>query len=205
MLIKFDKLLKFCKTPIKGIIHIGAHECEEKQYYDPIGITDEKVIWIEAMQEKVELCKKRGLYVYNIVVSDYDNENVTFNVTNNGQSSSMLQLGTHMHHHPTVKVINQYQTTTTTMKTFIEQNKIDIDKFNFMNLDIQGAELKALKGMKEYINKIDYIYLEVNSEYVYEKCALLPEIDNFLGTLGFKCVCLEMTPNCWGDAFYVRK
>jgi len=33
------------------------------------------------------------------------------------------------------------------------------------NLDIQGAELKALKSMGDYLNNVDYIYTEVNSDY----------------------------------------
>ncbi len=37
--------------------------------------------------------------------------------------------------------------------------------FNFLNLDIQGAELKALKSMGDYLNNVDYIYTEVNSDY----------------------------------------
>jgi hypothetical protein len=31
-------------------------------------------------------------------------------------------------------------------------------EYNFLNLDIQGAELKALKGMEEYLNDVDYLY-----------------------------------------------
>ena len=52
--------------------------------------------------------------------------------------------------------------------------------FNFLNLDIQGAELKALKSMGDYLNNVDYIYTEVNSDYVYEDCALITELDDYL-------------------------
>jgi len=47
MLIKFASIIS--KYPnIKGILHIGAHECEELNDYNLNGITDENIIWIEA-------------------------------------------------------------------------------------------------------------------------------------------------------------
>jgi hypothetical protein len=72
-------------------------------------------------------------------------------------------------------------------------------------LDIQGTELKALKGMESYLPTIDYIYTEVNSDYVYEKCSLIGEIDDYLSNFGFKRVETEWFEDCkWGDAFYIR-
>ena len=83
--------------------------------------------------------------------------------------------------------------------------KYDID-YNFLNLDIQGAELKALKGMEEYLDKVDYIYTEVNEDYVYKGCALVSELDEFLGKYGFTRVETSWAGNCkWGDAFYIKK
>ena len=75
-----------------------------------------------------------------------------------------------------------------------------------MNLDIQGAELKALKGMEEYLNSVDYIYSEVNSDYVYKNCALVKEIDEYLLKFGLHRVETKWYGDCkWGDAFYIRK
>lgn len=204
MLINPNEWLKFCKVPIKGIIHIGAHECEEQGYYNNIGLTKDKVIWIEAMDDKVKIYKEQGYNIYNITVSDKDNEKVTFSITNNGQSSSILELGTHLIHHPHIHVVKKEEKNTTTMKTFIESKKINMNNYNFMNLDIQGAELKAIKGMGQYLNYIDYVYAEVNTEYVYKDCGLLNEIDAYLATYGFSRVIINMTEYKWGDAFYVK-
>jgi len=78
--------------------------------------------------------------------------------------------------------------------------------YNFLNLDIQGVELKALKGMEEYLNKVDYIYTEVNSDYVYEKCAIIGEVDEYLLKFGLHRVETKWCGDCrWGDAFYIRK
>lgn len=59
--------------------------------------------------------------------------------------------------------------------------------------------------MGDYINYIQYIYTEVNTEKVYKDCALLNEIDEFLKEKGFIRVPCKIYDNCgWGDAFYIR-
>ena len=75
---------------------------------------------------------------------------------------------------------------------------------NFVNIDIQGAELLALKGMTATLPYIDYLYLEVYTKHLYKDCALLPEIRAFFKPFGFALQELQMTPHGWGDAFFVK-
>jgi hypothetical protein len=83
--------------------------------------------------------------------------------------------------------------------------KITFIPYNFINLDIQGAELKALKGMEEYLPNIDYIYTEVNNDQVYKGCNVVTEIDEYLKTFGFHRVETSWCENYrWGDAFYCK-
>jgi FkbM family methyltransferase len=153
--------------------------------------------------DKVELSRKRfpNALIVHAVVSDKEEE-VTFYRANNGQSSSILELGLHTTLHPHVCYTDSYQTQAVPLKDVI--CKYDID-YNFINLDIQGMELKALKGMEEYLHTIDYIYTEVNCDYVYKDCALISEMDDYLLSLGFKRVETSWSEaEKWGDAFYVR-
>lgn len=202
MLIPLDILVNKYNISFKGILHVGAHECEEIHAYDKY-IGRENVLWVEAMPEKVEQCKQThsNVLIEQAVVSDII-ETVTFHVSNNGQSSSILNFGLHSFFHPQVHYTHSYEAQTRPLKEFIGNYNIP---YNFINLDIQGAELKALKGMEEYLNSIDYIYTEVNSDYVYENCALVGEIDDYLGKFGFNRMetswCGE---NRWGDAFYMK-
>jgi hypothetical protein len=83
------------------------------------------------------------------------------------------------------------------LDNFFEENKIEF-KFNFINLDIQGAELKALKSMEKYLDKVNYIYTEVNIKHLYKNCALMNEIDDYLSKFGFKRVETNMTRMGWG-------
>jgi FkbM family methyltransferase len=188
---------------IKGhsVLHIGAHDCEELGFYNSLGIRNEDVFWVDAIQEKVDAATTRGVpNAFYGVMSDSDGETVSFKRTNNDQSSSILELGTHATHYPWITVSETRTCTTTTVDTFLR----DKPKPNFWNLDIQGAELKALQGGVVALRSADVVYTEVNTEPVYQGCALLGELDEYLAAQGFTRVALKLVEQGWGDAMYVR-
>jgi FkbM family methyltransferase len=198
--------LKFTKN-VYGIIHIGAHECEERfTYLNRFNITDNEIIWIDALEDKVNAIKMSysSIRIFNECISNTDNEDVIFKVTNNYQSSSILNLKDHLIEHPDIYEINKIEMKTKTLKTFYNENNFTHDQFNFMALDIQGAELLALEGAAEILDNVDYIYIEVNTKELYENGALLNDIDNYLNKYNFKKQTIYMTEHGWGDAFYVK-
>jgi FkbM family methyltransferase len=203
MLISLNELVEKYNIQFKGILHVGAHECEELNDYEKY-IDRNKILWIEALDGKVELCKQKynNILIENAIVSDKI-EKIRFNVSNNGQSSSILELGLHKTFHPHIHYIGYFEEETKILKDILP--KYDIE-YNFLNFDIQGAELKALKGMEEYLNNVDYLYTEVNSDYVYENCALIEELDEYLLKFSLHRVETKWAGDCkWGDAFYIRK
>lgn len=208
MLIHISTLNSHFKLNISGILHIGAHECEEMLDYNNIGVTNDKIFWIEAIPDKVDTIKT--LYpmtnIINAVIDTEDDKEVDFYITNNGQSSSILEFGSHSTHHPHVTVSKQCKYTTSRMDTIIEKHNIPIENINFINLDIQGVELRALKSMEKYLGNIKYIYTEVNTEYVYKDCNLINEIDDYLKTFGFTRAATKIYEEYgWGDAFYIKQ
>lgn len=206
MLIHFNQLHKFFTIPITGILHVGGHECEELISYKENGVPPEKVYWVEAMTDKVSKMKCMNIpNIFQGLIDDVDGKQVSFHITNNGQSSSILEFGSHSKHHPHVEVVQTQTLTTTRLDTLIDTNNIPIEELNFLNLDIQGIELRALKSMEKYLKYFQYIYTEVNTEYVYKGCNLVGEIDEYLKQHGFIRVCTKMCCNFgWGDAFYIK-
>jgi FkbM family methyltransferase len=191
---------------IAGVLHVGAHDCEELPFYESLGVRRQDIIWIEANPRKVEECRRRGIpNVYQAVISNKDNEAITFHIASNGQSSSMLELGSHQQHHPDVTYVDSLSLMTTTLDTFLAQGGIDASRLEFWNLDIQGAELMALQGATRALRFARALYLEVNAEEVYKHCGLMHEIDDFLAEYGFKRVRTEMTGWGWGDALYIAE
>jgi hypothetical protein len=207
MLISFAEINKFLVSNninIIGGFHLGAHECEELHFYSQLGLNSNEIVWIDAIPAKVTEAINRNIpNVYNAVITDCDDVDVIFNVSNNVQSSSVLELGTHAQAHPWVVYVDKICLKSITVDSFFERNNIDASKYNFWNFDIQGAELMALKGATKSIQYAKAIYLEVNEKELYKKCGLITEIDTFLSQYNFKRVLTCMTRYGWGDALYI--
>jgi FkbM family methyltransferase len=196
-------LKNFFIKEIKGAIHIGAHHAEEKEWYTSNNIKN--VIWIEANPNYYDVIKQKvgdDLVIISGVGSE--NKKIKFNISNNGQSSSVLDFGTHSYSHPDVFYVDSIDIEIKTMETLYKDNNINMDSFNFLNMDIQGYELEALKGFGNLIENFDYIYTEVNTNEVYKGCPLLSDIDEYLSNFGFKREVTEITGWNWGDALYVK-
>ena len=207
MLISFEEINKILLSKninIHGSFHIGAHDCEEMTFYNRLGLKKEEVVWIDAISSKVTEAINRGIpNIYNAVITDKDDEKIIFNISNNVQSSSVLEFGTHSTEHPDVVYVDKIHTKSITIDTFFERNNIDASKYNFWNFDIQGAELMALKGAIKSIKHAEVLYLEVNEKELYKNCGLINEIDDFLSQFNFKRVLTNMTCWSWGDALYI--
>ena len=76
---------------------------------------------------------------------------------------------------------------------------------NVMVLDIQGAELMALKGSVETLKNIDAIVTEVSCTELYKGCALIEDLDAFLLKHGFRRINTLVNGFSWGDALYLKK
>jgi FkbM family methyltransferase len=206
MLIDFRKLFPKYGIQPKGILHVGANVGEEAPVYDELGIKN--VQWVEA---NPYICEKLRLNVeplghkwYNFAAGD-QNENIMLHESNNGsQSSSILDLGTHKVAHPEVHYLRDIPVQMRRIDdVFTPYSLIDVD---FLNMDIQGAELKALKGMGEFLKYFKWAYLEVNKEELYKGCALVQDIDTYMLGFGFKRVETMWCGNTgWGDALYIKK
>ncbi len=198
------KILDSNNIHVTGIFHVGAHECEELEAYKTLGVEPPNIVWIDAIPSKVERAMQLGIpNVYHAVVSDGDDQLVEFHVSNNGQSSSLLEFGTHAQEHPGIVYVDTLQQRTTTIDRFFQRTNFDPSTYSVWNLDIQGAELMALRGAMQSLSHAKALYLEVNEKELYKGCALLPEVDAYLSSYNFKRVLTSMTPHGWGDALYV--
>ena len=207
MLIPFPNLVQKYNLKINGILHIGAHLCEELSWYNNFGIGNDKIIWVEANPKlaKENMDRDNSIIIKNFICTDTDDGSSILNISNNDQSSSILEFGTHSKNHPQVVYVDTIEVTNRRIDTMYKIDNIPNNFANFLNIDIQGAELLALKSTGNILNNFDYIYLEVNNDYVYKKCALINEIDDYLKTFKFKRIDVSWTEANWGDAFYIKE
>jgi len=207
MLIDFRQLFPKYGINPKGVLHVGANRGEEFPVYMELGI--KKQIWVEAhpiifQQLKVNVSDNPEAICWNACIGDVNGKRVNFHVSNNGsQSSSILELGTHLTAHPEVRYIEDIEMKTVRLEKLLSDKFVNPSNYDFLNIDLQGAELLALKGLGDYIENFKWAYLEVNKDELYKGCARVEEIDGYL--TGFRRVetCWAGSTG-WGDALYIR-
>ncbi|WP_293336591.1 FkbM family methyltransferase [Microcoleus sp. CAWBG58] len=192
----------------RGVIHVGAHEGTEISAYQKMGA--QKVLFVEANPSVFERLQA-NIAVYpnveavNCAIADR-NGTIDLHVTSFDQSSSILQLKHHQEIYPHITETHQITVESKTLDTLLQEQELNPSDFNILNIDIQGAELLALQGATNWLKCVDLINTEVNYEELYEGCALIEKLDEFLEKHGFYRVATT-TPihPSWGDAIYVKK
>lgn len=215
MLIDFRQLFPRYDIKPKGVLHVGANVGEEAPVYNELGI--EYVLWIEGNPETYErlsdnihnLCSLSNEKYYTghsmacYIVGDENKKNAVLHISNNGsQSSSILDLCTHKIAHPEVHYIGDVTNEMIRLDSILGEN----DKhFDFLNIDLQGAELMALRGLGDKLHQFKWAYLEVNKQELYKGCALVEDIDMYMLGFGFRRVETMWVGNTgWGDALYIK-
>lgn len=205
MLIDFRELFPRWNIKPNGVLHLGANIGEEAPVYAELGI--KKVIWIEGNPELIprlsaNVSKYEGQTWMNYLVGEIHDKPVNFHISNNGsQSSSVLELGTHLQQHPDVHYTHDIPMVIKRIDKIFENNfPPEID---FLNLDLQGFEGEALMGMGNLLGQFKWIYTEVNKAHVYKGCILIDELEFFMKGWGFKKAEVKWVGD-WGDALFVK-
>jgi FkbM family methyltransferase len=199
-----DKVFQKWKIQPKGIIHIGANFCNERGFYTQAGCDDSKVVWVEAIPDICNYCKQifPHVTILNEAVSDSECDIEFMVSSNNGESSSILDFAEHSQIYPSVKEAGRIKMRTISLPNMLNKYNLDVNNYDFLVMDIQGAELKALRGMVDVISKFKFIVLEVSIFELYKTQGLLNDVMDFLRKYGFSLVDMEMNSEGWGDALF---
>ena len=201
MLYKVSELIDLWNLPIGEVLHIGAHEAEEDLSYKTCNFGP--VTWVEAQPhlaekliQKLDVSRNR---VLSVAAWDANNIDLKLKITSNSQSSSFLNMGTHLKMYPEITVDSEIALKSARLDSILPPNS----EFTLINLDIQGAELHALRGLGEILSKSNIVYSEVNRKFLYKNCAQVSEIDTYLKEFGYKRVSTRWHVRAgWGDAVY---
>lgn len=189
------------------IVHVGAHEAEELESYEQNGWGTQVTFWVEAIPEKSEELRQRlsgreNHEVLEAVAWDCSGEFVDFQITNNFQSSSAFDLKDHHVVHPEIHVSRTLRLKTFTLQDLLGPFQLNV--IDFLILDIQGSELRALTGLGELLGKTNAIYCEFSTRELYESAPLLNDLDRFLVAHDFRRVdWVIFGESGWGDALYL--
>lgn len=112
---------------------------------------------------------------------------------NPGASSLFMSNGSYEYEH---YIQDEIEIDCSRLDSIIEEQKII--SCDIIWMDLQGAELLALKSMGDKLKNVKYIYTEVSFKPIYENQVLFPELNEFLNLNGF-VLCNKLNYNSWQD------
>lgn len=172
----------------KGLIHVGANAGQERQYYARLGLS---VLWVEPIpavfaalaSNIVGYPKQRAL---EALLTSQDDEKVDLQISSNGgKSSSILKATEHYEVWPDIEFKDTITLNGVTLPTVLARNKINIQDYDALLLDTQGAELLILQGASKILSHFSYIQAEAANFAAYENCPQIEDIIKFVEQHGF--------------------
>lgn len=206
MMLNFGALVKQHNIKIKGIIQLGSHYFQEKDIFLKLGVKN--FVLVEPQKHAFAVTQQKSADIPNVVlfncaVGDEEGKfTMQCDEVNQGQSSSLLTAKKHLEKYPSIQFTRMEEVDV----KLLDNLEFNRDKYNVIVCDLQGAELKMLRGATETLQHIDAIYTEINFIEMYDGCVLVEELDRFLSLFGFKRVATGDNHNNqgWSDALYIK-
>jgi len=202
---------------LNGVIHVGAHRGEEINEYGDLGA--KTVVWVEANPEVFdEMCimltnaeANIDSHAFQYAASTEDHGTAEFNryygpdaghlVGNKGCSSLLKAEGRFEEwYKDTIEV------ETITIDTLLEEEGFNVEDFQLLNMDVQGAELMVLRGSEKVLDNVKWVTTEATWEDPdYIDNVMYDELKSFLESKGF--VETQIVPHAenWGDVLFVKE
>jgi FkbM family methyltransferase len=174
---------------LKGIIHVGAHTGQERDDYAGYGLN---VVWIEPIPRvfkelQAAIAPYPHQHALECLVLDKDGEQTALHISsNNGESSSVLDLALHRDVWPTVFFSQDISLLSYSLDTIIEREQINIASYDGFVLDTQGSELLVLKGAANVLRNSRMVKVEVADFESYAGCPNPEQISEHLSNYNFK-------------------
>lgn len=205
MMLNLKNLNEKYNLHITGLAHFGAHLGQEVNSYIDLNIENihlfepQRSIYKKLKEKKSKL---KNVYFYNYGLGSKNEKKEIFKSQGNeSASASLLSPEKHTDYYPEIKFIEKE------LVNIIKFDDLNLEQVNFLNIDIQGYELEALKGSEYSLkNNIHYILIEINRKPLYKNSVLIDELDNYLESWGFMRVETRWASSNipWGEAFYLH-
>lgn len=186
----------------KGVIHVGLWDFLEYGCY--IRLVGDKVIGVEANPHVYEsmskpVCDKWGLKCFNEFLYKENDVVKNFYFADYGSSFYPGQ--------PEWNKTQYIKVKTKTLSTLIEENQINMNEYDFLNIDVEGAELDVLLGFEKHLDYINVIDLETTLDDRHKSGISHDILVNWLDQRGFdlKEMSSSYEREGWGDSLFVRR
>lgn len=190
---------------------IGAHRFDELPLVNKLFPALKQIYLFEPQDGPLAVLRALAaqdarIRVFPVAVSDEDGT-AQFNVaSNDGESSSLLQLGSHREHFPGVSMQTRIEVPTRRLDSVLAEHGLRAP--DLMIVDVQGAEYRVLKSLSPAVlDSLRLLYTEVSLEPVYESAGLLSDVEALLAprfvNVGYAAINAQVPVH--GNAVFVRR
>jgi|GEM_PF-1039699 len=195
-------------SQIRILYFIGCHTFHEREWFFNTFRHLEHLYLFEPLpnvraQLEQDFAGHPVVKVFPYAISDHDGQAV-FHVTNNLQSSSLLNMKEHKQLFPGVDAIGDIAVPQRCLETVIRDH--DLADPDLLFIDVQGAEFQVLTGIaRERLERVGMVFTEASTVEVYEGAKLLTDLNDYLGSafhfIGFEDM---LGSKVHGDALFLN-
>lgn len=201
-------LCRLHRVPRGGVVHVGAHLGQELELYRELGFR--RILLVEAHPHLAArlLASVRDdprVLVASCAICDHDGS-ATLRVASYDESSSLLPFAEHREVYPDIVEESRLEVPARRLDSLLGALGLPPESFDLLVLDVQGAELLALRGARRALGHLSALVVEVSFRELYRGGALAHEVDDFLAEQGFERIATDRRHHpSWGDGFYLRR
>ena len=168
---------------------MGANTGQEIKLYAKHGLS---VVWIEPIPDIFEKLQANLIgfpkqTALKGLVTDLEGMEYQFHLaSNDGASSSILELNLHKDIWPEVSFKQTIKLYSRTLPSLLKAGQVDPAGYDMLVIDTQGSELLVLKGAEPILKHFKYIKTEVPDFEAYKGCCQLKDLQLFLGNHGYR-------------------
>lgn len=183
-----------------GVIHIGGHHGEEAAYYRDHGV--QTVVWLEADPDAFEILNSRtaghpGHHTIHALVADRDGEDRLFyrhrfpGGLKRGYCSTLPWNPSAVARDPVLSRLETFDVRpmrATTVATALAERGFEPATFQYLSVNIQGAELLALRGLGAFLPALQWIFCDgelPGDDRRYAGAPAIGEVADWLAARGF--------------------
>ncbi len=200
------------RAPVRTIVEVGARDCVETLDFEST-FPEARIFAFECNPATLPACRlavmgRDRIKLVEKAVSDQrgtvtfyptdPERTVTKHANGNPGASSLFRASPDYPHETYVQ--NEITVETTTLDDFMRSE--GITGIDLLWMDIQGAELLALKGLGDRLRDVGLIHMEVEFLPIYQGQPLFDDVHEYLRAHGFTLLGFTSYSRYSGDAVY---
>lgn len=171
-----EQIVKNFTGKIESVLEIGSADGDDANFLaEEYGVDPTNVHIVEPRPNAVQFIKSKypNYNVYEVAISNYDQDSVSFNLAEDEEISSLLSRSRDNHLY-----VNSIQVRVMKFSSLAKER--NIDSFDLVKIDTEGCTFEVLQGFEDLINKVKVFHIEVEKTDFWKNQKLKNEVLSLL-------------------------